>query len=668
MRHKRLPSTRPLRWSALLLVLCSPGALCAQERIIRAEAGAEEAPPTVVPEVLDTAVELHVAPDAALTPADDRGAAPGADVEPSIAQPADDAAAFALPEASQELRAASFQGLEPGRSTRADVLAVWGAPLEVLQHDGLAEHRYQIEPFAQTQVFYQDQRVLLIVLQLHGTLPPGPLIQELGLSASEPVEVLDDEGQPRTLLFPEQGVEFLLRAAQGSREVAQVSLLPISAEHFLRRVAVRRTLRPLAALGDLATARALAPQDDRPAAAQAELLLQVGRHDAALAAAQAATELSPSPENRLLLAQALYATGDYSAALAECQSLLQHSERGPALAAAVTTLSGDILAARAPAEAEAALELHVHAIELAAPLRQQADPAVRRQAERALIAAHLGAARAIAGGPWDARATAVAQWLARACQLATAAVRRDDLDESVRIETLCSALQLAGACDDACDPAPWLEPTVESGRAWLESSEDPLFRAAWNWKLGLALASATQALAAQDAAERALQTGALAEAHLKQGGVGRTPTPRERLAVGCLSWRVGRLLETQGRDAAETLTWYERADRELSAALPGLTPAEIGRQAEALVSIGVTYWATNRQDAALRVTSLGAGLFEQAVQSGALRPQSLVVPYENLAAIHQFLQDEPQAAHYAALAQQAAGEVRQVSAEEPITP
>ena len=98
--------------------------------------------------------------------------------------------------------------------------------------------------------------------------------------------------------------------------------------------------------------------------------------------------------------------------------------------------------------------------------------------------------------------------------------------------------------------------------------------------------------------------------------------------------------------------WYDRAtDLLLSPDLvtTDALPQQLG---DALISMGVSYWQTDRYDRAIELTEVGAEKLELAVESGLLHQESLLVPYKNLSAMYEAHGKEKSAARYEHLAKQ----------------
>ena len=71
--------------------------------------------------------------------------------------------------------------------------------------------------------------------------------------------------------------------------------------------------------------------------------------------------------------------------------------------------------------------------------------------------------------------------------------------------------------------------------------------------------------------------------------------------------------------------------------IPAESEAELGREGETFVSMGVSYWETKQRDKALELTQHGISLMEEAIKQGTLDRSALIVPYNNISAMHRDL-------------------------------
>ena len=128
----------------------------------------------------------------------------------------------------------------------------------------------------------------------------------------------------------------------------------------------------------------------------AEALESIGRyHDATDAANQA---LQYDPNNihyALTRARILAANGQYDIAMTETKKLLEIDDLTPALQALAELQMGNLIAEGPTPRFKKAMQHHLRAIDLAAPLANDRRFVPRRLAKQVLIDAHLAVARNI---------------------------------------------------------------------------------------------------------------------------------------------------------------------------------------------------------------------------------------------------------------------------------
>jgi hypothetical protein len=270
-------------------------------------------------------------------------------------------------------------------------------------------------------------------------------------------------------------------------------------------------------------------------------------------------------------------------------------------------------------------------------------------ARSALLEAHLGMACTIAAGQWKSKPAAVGKWLERAEQLVSTDPNSPDfLAEQTK---LCRrAIEACASADGQLDPTPYLETLVKTTRQQIAVCHDPLRVHALEWDLGLALDHALQAFRHRGDSEAALRSGGLATAYLERGAEGRPGSDNDAFHLGQLYYHLGAIHALDHKDHKQALVWFDRATPLLKKPGASLSPTQLGQQGETLVSMAVSYWASDQRNTALELSRAGTEWVEQAVRAGALDRRALAVPYSNLAAIHQALGHNQQSQGYTELA------------------
>lgn len=631
----------------------------ADESTVGDEASLDDA--TLPDDAISTLVVEDVPPDvmsppeprsrAVAEPSDERST-DEADAPESPANEGDPAAddGTLVTRAGLVVEAAKFKGLQPGVSGRDDAEAALGAAGSSETVDGQEVRTYQVPPFRAVSVWIADERVTSIVVDLERPFAEKLLAEQLALGGIQPVEVISGEGQVVGAAFPERAVMFSYAPAAGERQVTQLILDEIDGEPFVVRAESLRRHRLEAGLDDLVLAEKLTGPSPRIAGLRAELLLDAGRAVDALASAEQAVEGAPDePRHRLALAQALMANAEYTAAAGHLSRVVQTAAEDPAVLAQAHWHWGHLAASGPERDYQSAVTHHLEAIKLAEPLAQDQHPQQRRAGLETLFKAHLALANDIAWGRWKSQATVVPQWLDRAGALAET-LTRDHPESDAALQLARAKLAADVGQEGRLGALPALDEARQAAAALLELTSDPLRQEQLHWELGLALYDAMQAEIFRERFPQALDLGREALEELTPVAEARPKFPGQDYLLGRLVFRIGSLHAIQMQDHESAIEWFEQAVPLLEEPIPLSALADLGRQGETFVSIGVSYWETGRHDEAVRLTAQGASLMEQAVREGSLDPGALAVPYGNLSSMHRHLGHDEEAESYESLA------------------
>ncbi len=535
--------------------------------------------------------------------------------------------------APAKLKAANFQGVTPGKSTRDDVQTKLGQPAQQQDSGNQSTLEYQLGPFAKVQIFLTDETVSSIVAHLKQPLTVGELANDLGLSHFTPVQVKTELGELLGLAYPERGVLFSYAVGSSESLVSQVLLEPLSAETFLLRFEQTSSANYTQRLTDLEHVLDLDANHAEAHWLGARLLAAAGDHAHALELSRKAVRLSPG-HGRYLLTQAelLADDGQRDLAIDMVKGVLELRSATPNTHARAEVVLGDLLASGPKPDYRAAIEHHLAAVKAATPLVSQTDRGPRHDAEEILIDAYLGTAHDIALGEWAQKETIVPKWLRNADELAKGFVERDRADRLLPLRvarrTLTTYANMDVEVDDAGDVFAAVQRTTQS---LLATSEDPLYRQHIQWELLQATVAAARLEQLRDRNAQALQYANQVISTAEQLASSRSSHPPTRYVIGSLFFQIGSIHAVQHQDHSEAVRWYERALLHFEQKRPASAEHELGRHGERFVSMGVSYWKNQLQDEALSLTRRGLSLMQQATTSGTLDQQALVVPYTNLA-------------------------------------
>jgi hypothetical protein len=559
---------------------------------------------------------------------------------------------LATPIRAAGVEVATFNGIQPGVSSRDDLRQQWGAPKEIQKVDSGFDLIYKIEPFDQVRVRVVDNRVIAIVVGLSRPLSPETLIKQLELGAGHGVEVRGSQGQVIGMAIPERGVMFGYASGTAAGQVAQVMIEPINAETFLHRAESNWRLHPTETLKDLQLVLESIPNNARALVVKAKLLLMLGRLDEAAGVAEhlAAGRLRQR-EHGLLQAQIALAADDFPTALTLAKRIAEDRTAAPILRARAEAIWGHSLALSTTADFSTAMQHHQLAMQIAQSVAKSDEVESQNGAREVLYDAALGAAHDISWGRWQQKDKVVPQWVHRAQQIAEDLIARGAAENDLELEFAERALVAWSGNPAAPDATKLIALAKRTGEQLLAESDDPLRKQVIAWRLGLALASAVEIEAGRNQLDSAQQYGRMAEEMLDAGTAVSLQYPEHDLILGRLYYRLG-VIEAVGRKShSKGIAYYDRAIPLLESPPAPSAANDSNRLGEWFVSMAVSYWQVGTQREALRLTKQGARLIEKGVEEGKAERTALAVPYSNLAKICEDLGQPGQAQQYADLAE-----------------
>jgi tetratricopeptide (TPR) repeat protein len=296
-----------------------------------------------------------------------------------------------------------------------------------------------------------------------------------------------------------------------------------------------------------------------------------------------------------------------------------------------------------------AMKRHLEAVRLAETLVDRKQVAVRREAKRVVIDAHLSIAGAVAWGNWKKKEEVVPKWLLRAAELVEEAVKAGDADKSLRLHAAARSLSAYAGVAGKLDGKPLSEKTVNIASDLIHSVDDPVRKRSIEWITAAALLDAVALAHSRGQDADALKYANLALTYASEGGKGRDPKSTETL-TGLIYFRIGAVHAVHRGDHATAVSWYEKATPLIQAAAAASLHFDEGRRGEAMISMGVSYWSQGQKQQALRLTESGVRHVRAAVEQGIAASDALAVPYRNLAAMHEDLGDADKSRDYERLA------------------
>jgi len=562
---------------------------------------------------------------------------------------------------------AGFSGIQPGVSSRSDVLARWGAPdqgADSAYADPANRLGYQFDDLYRVLVYFNRERVRMIRISLARPRAAKELLGCLQLGDFRPATLLGEGGDPVAMVYPERGVELRFLSTDSASSSAdlpasegpwidEIAVRPIKAAAFMLR-AGNDLLGPCQAnLEDLQRALELDPRSARAHYLLSVVRLYLGQAIPAERLAARAVELAPREDvYRLQWAKCLQGQARYDAAVKQTRLVLDSAGVTPIVRAQALYQMGRLASLGSEKIAQRAVALYRKSIEIADRLATSENDKVQQAAQKVLIDDHLAVAIEVARGKWRQKTEYVAQWIARGSALAEELAGRGDQGLRARLQVAVSALTAVANLDSPIDPELWVEEAATTTAELHESVSDKLAGQQMDWELGIAYFQAAQIEHRRGRPDQALEYGRQAEALLAPLASSRSGLPDTDHLLGRVYFQLGAVYAVHWQDHAKACQWYDKAADRLLKQVPVTSLAVPGRHGDALVSMGVSYWQTGNRQRALELTQAGADLVEEAVAGGILQPNALEVPYGNLAAMYKAQGEQQPATRYARLANQ----------------
>ncbi len=395
----------------------------------------------------------------------------------------------------------------------------------------------------------------------------------------------------------------------------------------------------------------MSPKYARAHWVRAEKLSELGRFQEALEAADKADHYDPGNVlYRLTRTYLMAKNGNHDSALRDVEKVLQRVDLLPEHQAFAELIVGDLIAESAGARYKEAMGHHLKSIEMAAPLANDRRFAVRRLAKTILIRAHLSVARDISLGEFENQPEVVRKWVERSFALVEESLDRDQGDKALLLDVYCQTLATAADLRSEDDAGPLVQELLDEARELIQAAPDQRSKARIEWKLGAVLAEAVRLERQHGNEEFALDIADDALVLLQQSAKSRQATPDQRYLVGRLYFHVGSLHAVQRENHEEAVAWYRKAEPLLAGEVPPGVLADPGTHGEMFVSMGVSYWELGDHEKAIALTEMGTDVLQRAVVDGSIQPQSLSIPYGNLATMHKNVGHDNDAKAFAELA------------------
>lgn len=577
------------------------------------------------------------------------------------------------PEGAQPAQPAVFHGVQPGVSTKKQLIATWGSPDEVAPTDNGQLLSFNLESFRSVEVLVEDGLVTLMKIGLRTPASPQELAEKVAADENESVQVVDDEtGRIAAYAYPERGIVMVVEepddiTPESSERVSQMILQPLDAETFCLRAEQRDYGQLTFRIADLKQAVTLAPRDAHAHWLLSRALIDAGLSKEAEIAAKRAVDIDPdNMAYRQQWGAALAAVGKYDNAVLTTREVLDAEDAPTLIRSAALFQMGQLAAMGDAAIASKAVGFWNMAIAEADKLATSDAAADRRAAKRLLVEAHLAIAVEMSNRDYEDNMENVAQWVSRASALAEELIANDQGDLGLRIRVAQQSIVALSHFKPSNDPQPLIDEINDTLEEIKSNSEDPLWIDQLEWTSGIAYQHALEIEHHRRRPKQALEYSEQAIELMADKAEKRRDSAVTELLVGKLYFHIGAVHAVHESDHAEAVKWYDRAFPLLASEGPKSELVVPRHEGEALVSMAVSYWDQNDRERAVSLTEMGSDLIEQAVTGGVIGKENLAVPYGNLAAMHKKLGNTAEAQRYAKLVDSVKA-ATQAEAEPPST-
>lgn len=544
---------------------------------------------------------------------------------------------------------ASFRGALPGKTTRAQLEASWGAGEAFDRGDGSTGMFWKVEPFERVEVAFDGDSVGSIRIKLGEPVTVDDLAKQLEIADLRTVSILDEQGVSIGEVYPERGV--ILSVKPGTRVANAILIEPLDPESFVLRAEGDIDTCSAYAVADLEYAIKLDPRHVRAHRLLLGMTTEQGKWDRALELAETAVNLDPADAwTQLKRAAVLLALGRPDEARTVLEGVKGRENVTPLVAAQAERLLGKAALASAKPDHQAAVAHFAEAIRTAGTLVVKRSPTVQSSAREVMLDAHLGTALAIAKGTWQQKSRVIPKWIARAEGIVKDFKGPEAERQVLELQLCRGALAAAAGSTESIEPLPWVKRLLQLRDRMGDSVSDPWRRRQLDWEVGQGLADALAAAQNRGDTTDALDNATLTAAYLERGGQQRQLTEVEQKQVGELMFRIGIMHSLQRGDHATAVTWFDRTVPLWEGNGAFDRDGETGRQGECYVSMAISYWQVDRRDDAMALSQRGVELMVAAVEKQLIEERSLAVAYGNLSTMYAEEGDEERSRNYAEMA------------------
>ncbi len=563
-----------------------------------------------------------------------------------------------------EVHVLEFESLVPGVTTVKSALSRWGEPNNKMENKVTSVYQY-FRPIknvaSEVQVIFEDGKLTTILIQFEQPETIENLEAQYNLAGIKPIVVRQKDGTPVGQAYPERGASLVYdQKSVNQKLISRLILEPINTKPFVLRAKSTLKDNPTASKADLEFVLNKEPRNADAQWLYGRLLTSTGDLNNAIEHLEKAVFLDNNQVNYYLsLSLARYEAGLGDLADKAADKVIELADRkdnpSPHLAAEAWRIKGDLEANKQNPNFKAAIDLHSKAIVMAQQQLGNPDLEIAQAALETLVDAHLGAARDIAWGNWNQKASSVMRWLNQANKYNEQLIQKANYSErqiyQSRVRVASKALAAIAGIGKEINPAPWAEMLTENGEKLLAIMESPNEKERLMWNIGMSLYDAVQVFQARKDNEMTLKYGQKAVECLEGAAAYANKTAGKVSASdlyiqGRLYFRIGAIYAISQKDHQQAIKWYSKSLPIFETVADAIPRVELGRLGETLVSMGVSYWETGKQTQAVNLTENGIYCLEQAAEEELASAKSLEIPYRNLSMMLNYMGKKQESSQY----------------------
>ena len=563
-----------------------------------------------------------------------------------------------------EVHALEFESLVPGVTTVKSALSRWGEPNNKMENNVTSVYQY-FRPIknvaSEVQVIFEGDKLTTILIQFETPETIENLEAQYKLSGIKPIIVRQKDGTAVGQAYPERGASFVYaQNSENQKTISRLILEPINMTPFVLRAESTLKENPTAAKADLEFVLNKEPRNAEAHWLYGRVLASSGELESAIEHLEKAVFLDNNQARfyiNLSLTRMEAGLADLAGNAADKAIELADNKdnSSPHLVAEAWRIKGDLEASKPHPNFKAALDSHSKAIVTAQQQLSNEQTEIAQAALETLVNAHLGAARDIAWGNWNQKASSVMRWLNQANkyneQLINTAHYSDRQIYQSRVLIASKALSAIAGIGKEINPVQWAEMLTENGEKLLAIMDSPKEKERLMWSIGMSLYDAVQVFQARRDNEMTLKygqkaveclEGASAYANKSAGKVSAS----DLYIQGRLYFRIGAIYAISRKDHQQAVKWYSKSLPIFETVADAIPKVELGRLGETLVSMGVSYWETGKQTQALNLTENGIYCLEQAAEEELASAKSLEIPYRNLSMMLNYMGKKQESSQY----------------------